>query len=127
VDINLAIAQPWRQPLLPYVPGLGPRKAAQLLRNLSGGTPLWSRLELKAPAPGVPANRRTQVGGRRAQQGRQDRLMLLLGSSTMVASCIPHCVQPWDSFRTVYPCCCPSAAAYPAVQAAITPGAGCSA
>ncbi len=34
VDVNLAANVPWRQELLQFVPGLGPRKASALLAAL---------------------------------------------------------------------------------------------
>ena len=35
VDLNAAVAHPWRAPALQFVPGLGPRKAAVVLSNVA--------------------------------------------------------------------------------------------
>jgi transcription elongation factor SPT6 len=44
VDINAAAAHPWRQPALQFVPGLGPRKAAALVKAVArSGNMLESR------------------------------------------------------------------------------------
>ena len=48
VDINAAAAHPWRQPALQFVPGLGPRKAAALVKALARtGNVLESRCVLQ--------------------------------------------------------------------------------
>ena len=76
VDLNAAVAHPWRAPALQFVPGLGPRKAAVVLSNVAKsphqavdarcvcvcrGVFLWSASGAgnRAPCPLVP--RRTPL------------------------------------------------------------------
>ena len=49
-DINAMSAQPWRQPQLAFVPGLGPSKADSLLRALALDKHITDRMDLKAPS-----------------------------------------------------------------------------
>ena len=49
-DINAMSSQPWRQPQLQFIPGLGPRKAGALVKSLSGKDYVLTRLDLKAPS-----------------------------------------------------------------------------
>jgi len=47
VDVNAAAAHPWRNPALQFVPGLGPRKAAALVKAVArNGNMLESRCAL---------------------------------------------------------------------------------